>query len=50
MKRKIFSAILISSLFIGLAIFQWGTGFVRGYGGDVIVMIFLYALVSIITT
>lgn len=49
MQRKIFSFVAVVSLFIGLAIFFWGHGGIRNYGGDVVVVIFLYALASIFT-
>lgn len=34
---------------MGLAIFFWGHGVIRNYGGDVVVVIFLYALASTLT-
>lgn len=39
---------LATSLFVGLTIFFYGTGMMRSYGGDIVVVLFLYALVSLI--
>ena len=35
------------TLGLGLLVFFWGTGFVRNYGGDAIVVVFLYNFLSI---
>lgn len=49
MQQKTFFFVALASLVTGLAIFYWGQGAVRNYGGDIIVVIFLYALVSLFT-
>lgn len=46
MKTK-YLAIALFSFVAGLAIFFWATDLVRGYGGDIVVMIFLYSLLSL---
>ncbi len=42
--------LLIASLILGLIIFHWGRGWVRNYLGDIVVIIFLYSLLSLFTT
>lgn len=46
MLKKTSIIISLLSLIIGLALFFWGTGFIRNYGGDAIVVVFLYSVLS----
>lgn len=50
MKQKLFSGIAIASFIIGLLIFYYGKGFVRFYVGDIVVVIFLYAVLSVFSS
>lgn len=42
-------AIALACLIVGLAIFHWSSGPLRNYGGDAIVVIFLYSLIRATT-
>ncbi len=50
MNRKIFLAISIASVIVGLLILYYGKGFVRFYVGDTVAVVFLYALASVFTS
>lgn len=45
-KQLVISSVVLFA--IGLLIFFFSTGFIRNYGGDVVVVMFLYCLLSLI--
>lgn len=49
MQQRASLLIAAASFLTGATIFYWGHGIIRNYGGDVVVVIFLYALAGILT-